>query len=66
MAGENCLMLLKKERGELFPNYLIIFTSNQAEIYREVTYCIREIYRVPKADRWKQGGTGLGLALVQS
>ncbi len=25
----------------------------------------QKFYRVPKADRWKRGGTGLGLALVQ-
>jgi signal transduction histidine kinase len=24
-----------------------------------------KFYRIPKGDRWKQGGTGLGLALVQ-
>jgi signal transduction histidine kinase len=24
-----------------------------------------KFYRIPKADRWQQGGTGLGLALVQ-
>ncbi|MBD1941819.1 ATP-binding protein, partial [Coleofasciculus sp. FACHB-712] len=24
-----------------------------------------KFYRIPRADRWKQGGTGLGLALVQ-
>jgi signal transduction histidine kinase len=24
-----------------------------------------KFYRVPNADPWKQGGTGLGLALVQ-
>ncbi|HEY9603017.1 MAG TPA: ATP-binding protein, partial [Allocoleopsis sp.] len=24
-----------------------------------------KFYRIPKADRWQQGGTGLGLALVK-
>lgn len=45
----------------------IIFTiSNQAEIpAAELPRIFEKFYRVPKADRWKQGGTGLGLALVQ-
>ncbi len=44
-----------------------IFTiSNQAEIpATELPRVFEKFYRVPKADRWKQGGTGLGLALVQ-
>ena len=31
----------------------------------EVTRIFDKFYRVPSADPWKQGGTGLGLALVQ-
>ncbi|MBV8883187.1 MAG: response regulator [Chroococcidiopsidaceae cyanobacterium CP_BM_RX_35] len=44
-----------------------IFTiSNQAEIpAAELPRIFEKFYRVPKADPWKQGGTGLGLALVQ-
>lgn len=44
-----------------------IFTiANQAEIpAAELPRIFEKFYRVPKADRWKQGGTGLGLALVQ-
>ncbi len=28
-------------------------------------HIFEKFYRVPNADPWKQGGTGLGLALVQ-
>jgi len=45
----------------------ITFTiSNQAEIPQiELPHIFKKFYRVPGADRWKQGGTGLGLALLQ-
>ncbi|XHX76873.1 MAG: PAS domain S-box protein [Stenomitos frigidus ULC029] len=45
----------------------IIFTiGNQAEIpAAELPHIFEKFYRVPNADPWKQGGTGLGLALVQ-
>jgi PAS domain S-box-containing protein len=44
-----------------------IFTiSNSVEIpAAELPRIFEKFYRVPKADRWKQGGTGLGLALIQ-
>lgn len=44
-----------------------VFTiSNQAEIPAdELPHLFEKFYRVPKADLWQQGGTGLGLALVQ-
>lgn len=44
-----------------------IFTiSNPAEIPQDqLSRIFEKFYRVPKGDRWKQGGTGLGLALVQ-
>lgn len=31
----------------------------------ELSHIFEKFYRVPGIDRWKQGGTGLGLALVQ-
>lgn len=45
----------------------IVFTiSNQAEIQAsEMSRIFERFYRIPGNDRWKQGGTGLGLALVQ-
>ena len=44
-----------------------VFTvSNQAEIpAAQIPHLFEKFYRVPKADLWQQGGTGLGLALVQ-
>jgi signal transduction histidine kinase len=31
----------------------------------ELTHIFDKFYRIPNADPWKQGGTGLGLTLVQ-
>lgn len=45
----------------------ISFTvRNEAEIpAQELPNVFKKFYRVPKSDLWKQGGTGLGLALVK-
>lgn len=45
----------------------IVFTvANQADIpAAELPHLFDKFYRVPNADPWKQGGTGLGLALVR-
>ena len=47
--------------------YLIKFiVSNPSEIPEsELPKIFNKFYRVPNADPWKQGGTGLGLALVK-
>jgi signal transduction histidine kinase len=40
--------------------------SNQAEIpATSLPHVFEKFYRVPNADPWKQGGTGLGLSLVR-
>jgi signal transduction histidine kinase len=46
---------------------VMVFTvRNQAEIPSdELPYIFEKFYRVIQADRYRQGGTGLGLALVQ-
>ena len=55
----------KKKSGETSP--LIKFLiSNQSEIPEsELPKIFNKFYRVPNADPWRQGGTGLGLALVK-
>lgn len=41
-------------------------TNSGAEIpKRELPYIFDKFYRVPSSDPWKQGGTGLGLALIK-
>ncbi|MEN9232212.1 MAG: GAF domain-containing protein, partial [Thermostichus sp. DG02_5_bins_236] len=45
----------------------ILFTlSNSTEISKaELSRIFDKFYRIPQSDRWKHGGTGLGLALVK-
>lgn len=48
------------------PSKVIFTVRNQAEIpATELPHIFDKFYRVPNADPWKRGGTGLGLALVQ-
>ncbi len=49
------------------PRPVVTFTlSNEAEIPAdELSRVFEKFYRIPTADPWKQGGTGLGLNLVQ-
>jgi signal transduction histidine kinase/pSer/pThr/pTyr-binding forkhead associated (FHA) protein len=50
-----------------FPKPMLrLQVTNQADIpEHELPRIFDKFYRVPNADPWKQGGTGLGLALVQ-
>jgi signal transduction histidine kinase len=48
------------------PSEVVFTVRNQAEIpAAELPHIFDKFYRVPNADPWKRGGTGLGLALVQ-
>jgi len=45
---------------------IVFSVANQVEIpAAELSRIFDKFYRVPNGDRWRQGGTGLGLALVQ-
>lgn len=59
------IYLKVKEVSEPQPQIKFI-VGNQAPIpQKELSRIFEKFYRVPNADPWKQGGTGLGLALVQ-
>lgn len=61
--GEIALRVNQNGAGEA---KIIFAIANQAEIpAAELPRIFTKFYRIPDADPWKQGGTGLGLALVQ-
>ena len=48
------------------PHLELIVSNSGAEIpEKELSQIFERFYRVPQSDPWKQGGTGLGLALVK-
>jgi signal transduction histidine kinase len=58
--------IIIKIDGNLNPDWLTIVVRNQAEIAdRHLPHIFEQFYRVPGSDRSQQGGTGLGLSLVQ-
>jgi signal transduction histidine kinase len=44
---------------------LIVSNSGVQIPSEELPRIFDKFYRIPRSDRWKQGGTGLGLALIQ-
>ncbi|MBH8577989.1 sensor histidine kinase [Nostocaceae cyanobacterium CENA369] len=52
IEGENCLLLKVCNTGIEIPN-------------DELTRIFDKFYRIPQIDRWSQGGTDLGLALIK-
>ena len=53
------------ESSKSTPPPTIFTISNSVEISAaELPHLFEKFYRVPDGDRWQQGGTGLGLALV--
>lgn len=71
-GGEIMFLVEKKDKKSSkksfseTPSYIKFIVSNPSQIPEsELPKIFNKFYRVPNADPWKQGGTGLGLALVK-
>lgn len=66
--GEQIVVTAQTNQNELPSQVIRIAVSNSGvEIpANELPRIFEKFYRIPSTDPWKQGGTGLGLALVQS
>ncbi|HEY9736868.1 MAG TPA: GAF domain-containing protein [Trichocoleus sp.] len=64
--GETIYLEVLPAADPAFPEVHFRLTNTGTEIpAAELPRIFDKFYRVPSADPWKQGGTGLGLALVQ-
>ncbi|MEH1819194.1 MAG: response regulator [Nostoc sp.] len=64
-AGGEIILNVSHNSSEV-PAKTIITISNSAEISKtELPRIFEKFYRVPNADIWNQGGSGLGLPIVQ-
>jgi PAS domain S-box-containing protein len=61
------IQLVARAKPAIVPTTIeISITNTGIEIpEHELPLIFNKFYRIPKADRWKHGGTGLGLALVK-
>ena len=60
--GENIVVNVELTDGKF---KLVVTNSGIEMITSELERIFDKFYRIPQSDRWKYGGTGLGLALVQ-
>lgn len=64
--GAKSGQLTKGRQGSVLNSEIQFTLRNESEIpMQELPRIFEKFYRVPNADPWKQGGTGLGLALAQ-
>lgn len=63
----NLYDITQKQSLSLTPHLLQLIVSNSGSPIpqNELIRIFEKFYRIPSADPWKQGGTGLGLALVK-